>query len=799
VGAAVAAAADMHGFAPALTSFVGRDGEVAQVAGLLGEYRLVTVTGPGGIGKTRLASEVARLVAARFADGAWLVELAGVPDPAQVASAVAARLGVPPAPGLSVPEALAAVLGRQQLLLVLDNCEHVLAEVASLCQAVLPAADDVRVLATSREPLGLPGEVRFRLGPLPVRAPDTQFPEPAMGAAVRLFSDRARQADPGFVLDGESGPAVTALVDRLDGSPLAIELAAARVDTLGLAQLAGRLERSLPLLVSADRTAPGRHQSLAATVGWSYRLLDPEGQRVFRWLAVFPGPFTLDAAAAVAGAGSEAAVLHLVDCSLLSPPRPGPDDQTRYLMTETVRMSGATRLAEAGEQDEAAAGLARYALAVAEQAAADTRTREEVAAFRRLDAEDATVMQAVAWAREHNPETMLRLAVALAEWLLLRGREDQARELLLEASGQASPGTTQWCRAQFWLGDLGPPAESVRYETAACEALADQASPLMAEVLAGRSRTLKYLGRLPEAARDARQALQVARQAGYPAGEILALAQLSHAARHAGDAAAVLDWARQGQQILASGDYGWTQRFTGQFMTEVMIEAGDLAGARKSLRDRLAWVRASGDRLEESSILTRLADLDMGEGSFEDAARDLRQATGIIMAIGWRGRLVRLLDLWAHLLAARGQPAEAVTIWAAFTAGLETDPSSADPPSREKQRREPLNRAVAALGPARAQAARERGAAMTPVTAAEFALLTADTEPEAPAPGLSQLSHREQELVGLVAKGQTDAQIASQLYIAVSTVRSHLDRIRDKTGSRRRADLTRLALQAGLI
>jgi predicted ATPase len=534
----------MRGFTPALTSFVGRDGEVAQVAGLLDEYRLVTVTGPGGIGKTRLASEVARLVAGRFADGAWLVELAGVPDPAQVAAAVAARLGVPPAPGLSVAGALAAVLGRQQVLLVLDNCEHVLAEVASLCQAVLPAADDVRVLATSREPLGLPGEVRFRLGPLPVRAPDTQSPEATLGAAVRLFGDRARQADPGFVLDDGSGPAVTALVERLDGSPLAIELAAARVDTLGLAQLAGRLERSLPLLVSADRTAPGRHQSLAATVDWSYRLLDPEGQRVFRWLAVFPGPFTLDAAAAVAGAGSEAAVLHLVDCSLLSPPRPGPDGQTRYLMAETVRMFGATRLAGAGEQDEAAAGLARYALAVAEQAAADTRTRDEVAALRRLDAEDAALIQAVTWALERDQDTALRLAVALAKWLLRRGRGAQGRGLLLAAVEHARPGSQLWCQAQFWLGDIGPAAESVGHETAVCEVLVTQPpSPLLAELLAGRSRTLTVLGRLPEAVRDARQALEVARQIGYPAGEVLALAQLSRTAHYAGDTAAAVTWA----------------------------------------------------------------------------------------------------------------------------------------------------------------------------------------------------------------------------------------------------------------
>ena len=286
-----------HGFVAALTSFVGRDDEVAEVAALLSGHRLVTVTGPGGMGKTRLAGEVARLVAARFADGAWLVELAAVPDPGQVAEVIAARLGLPAAPGLPVTEALAAVLGRQQLLLVLDNCEHVLAAVAELCAAVLPAADDVRVLATSREPIGLAGEVRFRLRPLATGVPN----DPEVPAAVRLFADRARQADPRFVLDRESGPVAARLVQRLDGMPLAIELAAARVEALGLSQLLDRLEGSLRLLTSADRTAPARHRSLAATVEWSYRLLREEDQRVFRRLAVFPGPFTLEAAVAVAG------------------------------------------------------------------------------------------------------------------------------------------------------------------------------------------------------------------------------------------------------------------------------------------------------------------------------------------------------------------------------------------------------------------------------------------------------------------------------------------------------------------
>ena len=238
--------AGMHGFSPALTSFVGRADAVGEVAGLLDECRLVTVTGPGGVGKTRLAGEVAGRVASRFADGVWLVELAAVTDPARVPSAVAAVLAVRELPGVPVSDSLAAVLANRQMLLVLDNCEHVVVAVAELCGALLPAADDVRVLVTSREPVGVSGETRYRLPPLPLPAPGD---ETGGSDAVALFADRARRVDMHFSLSGESGPVVARLVQRLDGMPLAIELAAARVEALGVTQLLDRLDERFGLLV----------------------------------------------------------------------------------------------------------------------------------------------------------------------------------------------------------------------------------------------------------------------------------------------------------------------------------------------------------------------------------------------------------------------------------------------------------------------------------------------------------------------------------------------------------------------
>ena len=256
------------------------------------------------------------------------------------------------------------MLARQQLLLVLDNCEHVIGAAAELCAGLLAACDDVRVLATSREPLRVAGEARYRLGPLALPDPD-DLAHAAGSEAVALFTDRARRADPRFALDEQAGPVVARLVRRLDGMPLAIELAAARVEALGVTQLLDRIDDRFALLTEGDRLAADRHRSLAATVEWSYQLLEERERRVFRAVSVFPAGFTLEAAEAVAGPGAGPVVLHLVDCSLLVPPRAGPDGRSRYVMLETLRAYGAGLLAGAGEQDGAAAALAGYALRVA--------------------------------------------------------------------------------------------------------------------------------------------------------------------------------------------------------------------------------------------------------------------------------------------------------------------------------------------------------------------------------------------------------------------------------------------------
>jgi predicted ATPase/class 3 adenylate cyclase/DNA-binding CsgD family transcriptional regulator len=805
VGPGVAGgAAGVHGLPAALTSFVGRAVQVGQVAGLVEQHRLVTVTGPGGSGKTRLAGEVAKLVAGRFADGAWLVELATIADPAQVASVVAVALGVRDQPGVPMAEAVARVLAGRQLLLVLDNCEHVIGVAADLCAGLLAACDDVRILATSREPLAVAGEARYRLAPLVL--PDLDdLAGAAKAEAVALFADRARSTDAGFVLDEQTGPVVARLVTRLDGMPLAIELAAARVEALGVTQLLDRLDDRLALLAGGDRAAPARQRSLAATVEWSYQLLGEQERRVFRAVSVFPGPFTLEAAEAVAGPGAGPAVLRLVDCSLVVPPRAGADGRSRYGMLETLRAYGAGRLAEAGEDGAAAAALARYALAVAEDAGAGLQTiTGELAAARCLDAEDATVRQVLGWAMQHDAGLGLRLAVALAPWWLIRGRAAGEYPLLRQAAGCAEPGSEMWCFAQFWLGQTALHAADLTgaldHFTAVRDAIGDQGpSRALADCLSGRSVILSNLGRAAEAAGDARRALGMAREIGYPAGEALALTELTIVAHYARDVDGAAQLARQIPQIPADIP-GWIARTGSYLLTGVLIDAGDLAAADSVGAAALARSREAGDLRNLAGLLPLMADLDLRAGRPEDAAAHLRDQLQITVRTGQWFQLLNGLDCCGYLCAATGRRAETVTAWAACDAlwrhqGLSTE-LQGDP-----RRQEALREARQALGSDRARAAEQRGAAMSLATAAEYALvLTAPgPPPSAAAPGLGQLSARERELITLVAKGRTDAQIAAQLYLSVRTVGSHLDRIRDKTGCRRRADLTCLALTEGLI
>jgi DNA-binding CsgD family transcriptional regulator len=354
---------------------------------------------------------------------------------------------------------------------------------------------------------------------------------------------------------------------------------------------------------------------------------------------------------------------------------------------------------------------------------------------------------------------------------------------------------------QYWLGQAahatGDFVGAVESFTAACDAAADpKLSPVLVDALAGRSAALVNISRIGEGIEDARRAVDLARRMGYPAGEALASQNLGLSTYYAGDMEEALAWARQGQQIGAAAIPGWIAR-RGIYLLMLVLMEIDVAAAWQCGADGLDQARQAGDLQSQASCLGLMADLDRLAGRIPEAAAHLRESLEIATRTGYTLGVMNSVDSCGHLCAVTHRPAEAITLWAAYHARTEED-GLIDLPRDMQSRQAPLREAEQVLGPDRTRAAEQRGAAMTQATAAEFATMLTAAGPQEQ-PGAAQLSPRERELVTLVAQGCTNAQIAGQLYISVRTVSSHLDRIRDKTGCRRRADLTRLALQTGLV
>src|SRR5215471_18903907 len=323
-----------HNLPVEVSSFVGREREQVELAALLRSSRLLTLVGPGGAGKTRLALQVASTALGDFQEGVWLIEFGPLGDSALVPQSVAQVLGVREQDGMALTDTVGASLGRSRVLLVLDNCEHLIAACGQLSESLLRTCERVHILATSREPLGLSGEVLWRVPPLGLPADETRVPE---AEAVRLFVERAAASVPNFALTNENRAAVADICRRLDGLPLAIELAAARVRLLASDEIATRLDDRFKLLTSGPRTAPERQQTLEGAVKWSYELLSPAERRLFEEISVFVDGFSLFAAESIGNATGISSVLdllgRLVDRSLVivEPPRVGRETRYRLL------------------------------------------------------------------------------------------------------------------------------------------------------------------------------------------------------------------------------------------------------------------------------------------------------------------------------------------------------------------------------------------------------------------------------------------------------------------------------------
>jgi predicted ATPase/class 3 adenylate cyclase len=586
-----------------LTTFVGRDREIADVKRMLAAAPLLTFTGPGGVGKTRLAIEIAGELLDEFPEGMWFVDLGPLTDPAFIAPAIASAVGVMHAPGQPILDTVMEHLHGRRVLLILDNCEHVLEVAAQTVDALLRSCGMLRILATSREGLAISGEAVYPVPSLSVPDPATLGPgELPQYDAIQLFVERAMAAAPGFRITDANAAAVTQICRRLDGVPLAIELAAARVRALPVEQIAARLDDRFRLLTGSSRVTVPRHQTLRQTIDWSHDLLDDDERAVFRRLAAFVGGCSLEAAEAVC-AGTpvdDYAVLdlltHLVDKSLLIADTEG--SEARYRQLETVRQYARDRLLESGEAKETLRRHRDWYL--------DMVARAEPEFFR--GAESADWLERLD--REHD-----NLRVAL-QWSL--DEPGQEREGLHLAAGL-------W---RFWEihGHL---AEGRGWLERFLAATTGEVSPLRADAYTGAGILAFMLGDQAGASALHQESLELHRQVGDPDGIAFAANNLANAAVLAGDYAAarqlydtVLPWARERGDLRVLG-------FSLVNMAEAVALDGDPTQARAQYDEGIDAFRRAGDAWGEAFALDSLGVMLARLGGLEESAKHHEQALAI--------------------------------------------------------------------------------------------------------------------------------------------------------------------------
>ena len=623
-----------------LASFVGRARELDEVVQRLSQARLLTLYGSGGVGKTRLALRLAAGVLGEFPDGVWLAELAPLTDPALVAQAVAAAIGLKEEPGRPIAQTLAAHLKERQVLLVLDNCEHVLDACARLAQALLAACPRLKLLASSREALGIAGEQALRVPSLAL--PDAGVaPTPQAIAhceAVQLFVERATLVRPDFRLGERNAAAVASICRRLDGIPLALELAAARVRSLAAEEIDHRLDQRFRLLTGGSRTALPRQQTLRSLIDWSYDLLREPERRVLQRLSVFAEGWTAAAAGPVcAGAGVDAddvadLLQSLCDKSLvLADER---DGRTRYQLLETVRQYARERLLEQGDGEAARDRHLGHFLHRAEQAAAALTGPEQARWLRELEDEHANLRAAFEWsvAAAAPAAAGLRLCGALQRFWLVHGHLTEGRASCARALDAGAAGPPTLARADA-LNAAGVLAYH-QHDAAAAEA-------------------------------QHREALEIRRALGDRRGAAISLNNLGILARDRGDFAAARELQQQSLAIAREiGNANGAARSLGN-LGMIALDEHDFASARALFEESLAMMRELSDDDGSAIGLHLLGDVCRETGDLAAARACFADSLVILGRLGHKVRIAYSLDELAALAATLGDPAAAARLWGA--------------------------------------------------------------------------------------------------------------------------------------
>jgi predicted ATPase len=652
---------------------VGRHRELGELRTLLRRTRLLTLTGAGGAGKTRLAVELARSEESAYSDGAVFVELAPVEDAELVVQAVAAALDLHALPGRALEDAVGDFVASRSLLLVLDNCEHVLVSAVGLVRRLLRGAPQLRILATSRERLGVPGETVFVVPSLTIPDQDVPLPpgELRRYEGVRLFVERAAAAAPGFDLDPANAGDVARICFRLDGLPLALELAAARLGALAPAAIAERLDDRFRLLRAGNRAAPTRQQTLEATLAWSHELLASDERILFRRLAAFSGSFDLEGAEAVCAGERLAAedvadvLAHLVEKSLVTTADRGRD--RRYRLLETVRMYATRRLEDSGETESVARRLADWALLLAE--------RERGSA--RLDAETPNFRRALDVLMRDDPGEALRLCVALWPFWLRRidlhdahRRFDEALAAAVERTRLRAEGLLASAALEVRAGKFGQQDARALESLSIAEELGDARLQWRALHMLGGSAVTYYDGHAAVAWFE--RARRLAQAEGLPAAEasslhslgvahwrlnndtraeelidesITAFRELAGSPETIPAPMSVTEISSRGRRLIVFEDT--FQRFvevTGSLAfgyavadhAAIRRECGDLEGARRLLDEALRHFASLGDERGRADVLVRLAHLEITEGLPAEARAHLERALELRRLMGDR-------------------------------------------------------------------------------------------------------------------------------------------------------------------
>jgi predicted ATPase/DNA-binding CsgD family transcriptional regulator len=755
-----------------ISSFVGREKELAEVKRLLENTRLLTLTGSGGSGKTRLALVAAGELVEGFEHGVWLVQFAPLVDPSFVPQAVASVLGVREQPGRSLTETLSHYLRNRELLLVLDNCEHLIEACAELAETLLRSCPELRVLATSREALSIVGEVAWPVSPLSL--PDLRrLPEVeslSRYEAARLFVERTVAVKPTFALTEENAASVAQVCYRLDGIPLAIELAAARARVLSVEQIADRLDDCFGLLSAGGRTAMPRQRTLHATMDWSHELLPMEERVLFRRLSVFAGGFSIEAAESVC-AGEEierAKVLELlsrvVDKSLVVAREEA--GEVRYRLLETIRQYGQEKLSESGEAEQVREHQTAYYVALAEEAEPGLKGERQVAWLERFELDHDNLRTAISWSLERGKlQRAAQLAWALWLFWWIRGHFAEGRRWMEEvlAKGSVMPAPAR-AQALFVAGTMA----CGQGDHHSAEPLLEESAALFREL--GDARGVAHaLGSA---------AVLAITQERYEQG-IVYSEEATDLFLEVGD-----KWGAA--PMLGCSAVGWLNR-------------GD-HGRAMSLAERgLALCRETGDRHGTCIALYTLAGVAQAARDYERARVLFEEGLTVSAELGNEAAIVHCLEGLASVAGAEGQNTHAARLWGAAEALLEKiEAVYTYVPNQSLHRSQLATRSL--VDEEAWEAAWTEGRRMTAEQAVEYAL---EQEP-IPEPATREsypagLSAREVEVLRLVAAGLTNAEVAKNLFVSPRTVNWHLGSIYRKLGSHSRAEATRFAVEHGLL